>query len=774
MSRFRLICFYASVLAAAVATDGLFAAETADSANKALDLSLARRLDIGSPTEKDDSPTYFSAFKQIGTPNEIIKLIDDAEVRRGGVVLRGDTITYTFSSDEVYSNGHALVAKGGTIFEGPWLTYKLDAETGEMPDAKFRYLPNSMRGTSEKIELEGDGKAKMCNAIITTCEEGSKAWWISADTLDLNQIDESGTAYNSALYIGGIPVIYSPYLTFPISEKRRSGLLTPTFGMNSNLGVNFEIPYYWNIAPNYDYTITAKPMTKRGLMIGNEFRYLQPSFGGTVKYDVLFKDKETKHYRYALDFKHYQRFGKSGPHLGVDYQKVSDDDFISDFSTDLRESSEDVLPQNVWLSFNRTYWSTSLGVYKNQTLRPEGRYVEKPYEREPQFNLSAFVADFHGFELSSRLTATRFKRGYKNTSYRANSGDGDRTMINSTISYPLQGSFWHLIPKAEYSMTWYSNLKNQARGIDEHSERMLPIFSIDGGLVFERNSNIFGKAMDQTIEPRLYYVYIPYRNQSRMPNFESSAADLNFAELFSPNLYSGYDRISNANQLSGTITTRFIDADTGEEWFNATIGQRYYFDDQKVGLWWGQVANTQNKSDLLAATQFTLVKGLKAEASIQYSSAWSQLAKVMAGFRYHPQEHSTISLYYQYNYNPTFDNRPEYDNYYNIKQIDLGFQWPVVKDLFAVGRYNYSLRSKKIIESLLGFEYRAGCWILRAAVQRYVRTENRTTTNFFLELELVGLGSFGSSPIKAIGEGIIGYQPVGPKPVEVGRYDYYE
>lgn len=770
MSRFRLICLCSAVLAAMAAAVSVHA-ETKNKGD-ALNLSLVRRLDPGASTENEAGMTYFSSFEQIATPNESVKLIDDAEVRRGGVVLRADSITYTFSSDEVYANGNALVAKSGAVFEGPWLSYKLDAQTGQMPEAKFRYLPSSLRGSSEKVELLGDGQAKMCNAIITSCEEGSNAWWISAETLDVDQVDESATGHNAKLYIGGIPVFASPYLTFPISDKRRTGFLTPKFGMNSNLGVNLDIPWYWNIAPNYDYTITAKPMTKRGLMIANEFRYLQPSFGGEVKYEVLFKDRETDHYRYSLDIKHYQRFGENGPHLGVDYQKVSDNNYLSDFSTTIRESSENILPQNVWLSFNRTYWSSSLGVYKNQTLRPDNWWTEQPYEKEPEFNLSAFVADYHGFQFSSRLTATRFKMGDNDHIGRSASGDGDRTMINSSVSYPMQGSYWFLTPKAEYSMVWYSNIKNATADIDKSSHRMLPIFSIDGGLIFERNTTLFGRATDQTLEPRLFYVYIPYRDQSRMPNFESSDADLNFAELFSPNRYTGYDRISNANQLAGTLTTRFIDSETGEEWFNATVGQRYYFEDQKVGLFWSNPGTTQNKSDLLAATQFTLTKGLKAEMAIQYSSAWSKLSKATAGFRYHPQDHSTISLYYQYNYNPN-DTRVEYYNT-NIEQIDLGVQWPVKKDLYAVGRYNYSLRSKKVIESLIGLEYRAGCWILRGAIQRYVRSENRTTTNFFLELELVGLGSFGSSPIQALGEGIIGYQPIGPKPVEVGRYDYYE
>ena len=569
-----------------------------------------------------------------------------------------------------------------------------------------------------------------------------------------------------------MPILASPYFSFPVGGQRKTGFLTPRFGVSSTLGVNLEIPFYWNIAPNYDFTFTPKPMSKRGVLLGNQFRYLQPSFSGELDYDVIFKDRETDNRRYALAWKHYQRFD-FGATLGVDYQKVSDDDYFSDFSTTIRESSENILNQNVWLSYGKTYWSTYLGVYKNQTLSPDNHYgTEKPYEKIPEFSLSGYAADFHGLALSTRLTATRFRRGSNNYGLRHQSGDGYRTMINSSVSYPLMGSYWFFTPKVDYSMTWYSDITDASPGINHSSSRMLPIFSLDSGLVFERDTNIFGRDTEQTLEPRLFYAYIPYRDQSMMPNFDSSEADMNFAELFSPNKFTGYDRISNANQLSAVLTTRYLDSKTGKEWFSASVGERFYFEDQRVGLYWTKPGETKNRSDLLAQAQFSLFEGWKLEGGFQYSTEWSRVSKANAGIRYNPREFSTVSLYYRYNYNP-WDTRDAYYNT-NIKQLDFAFQWPLVKDLYALGRYNYSFRDKKVIDSLVGLEYRAGCWILRGAVQRYVRTEGRATTNFFLELQLVGLGTVGSSPIKVLSESIIGYKPLGPRPVEVGRYDYYE
>ena len=220
------------------------------------------------------------------------------------------------------------------------------------------------------------------------------------------------------------------------------------------------------------------------------------------------------------------------------------------------------------------------------------------------------------------------------------------------------------------------------------------------------------------------------------------------------------------------MTTRFIDSQTGKDWFSATVGQRYHFTDEKVDIYWNEINRKNLKSDIIGMTEFTLIKDWKAELGVQYSTLWKKFSKTTAGVRYNPAKYSNIGLYYRYNYDPT-DTREAFYNS-NIKQLDLSFQWPVTRDLYALGRYNYSIRDKKVIDSLIGLEYREGCWIFRSAIQRYVRSAGRTTTNFFFELELVGLGAFGSSPIEALQQSITGYQPLSPRPIEVGRYDYYE
>ncbi len=742
----------------------------------------ARQLDTKAPTERDDSSVYMSAYRMESVPDETLTLIDDAEVRKGGSVIKGDKITYTFSSDEVHVVGNAYVSRSSASFEGPELTYRLDAETGSINDTKFKYLPNQIRGSAKSTEFLGDGKAKMCNAIITTCKEGDRSWWIETEDLDLDFVDEEAWGKDAYLYLHGIPVFRTPIITFPLSAKRRSGFLVPQIGVNTSLGFNMELPFYWNIAPNYDFTETFKPMTKRGMLFGNQFRYLQPSFGGQIDYDIMFHDKNTGSKRYYLGVKHTQVLPWDIK-FNVNYNRVSDDNYLSDFSRDIRESSEDVLKQNIWLSINKTYWSTSLGVYKNQTLRPDGYYVEQPYQKVPEFKLRGFVADLKGFSVATGFTATRFESGHNiwGTSSiprgKSRSGDGDRFMITGEASYPMLGSWWFLTPKVEYNAAWYNRVtggKYNSGSTDIHrtGSRTIPIYTLDAGLIFERNFTLIGREMEQTLEPRLYYAYIPYRDQKHLANFESSEADLSFATLFTANRYTGYDRISDANQLTAALTTRFIDSSTGKDWFNATIGQRYYFRDQKVGIYWADSTDTSQRSDILGATEFTLIKDLRLELSAQYSTTLKTFNKTTAGFRYNPEKNSIVSFFYRYNFNPNDTRDPYYNS--NIKQVDLSFQWPLFTDFYGLGRYAWSIRDKKAIDALIGFEYREGCWIFRSVVQRYARTEGKYATHFFFELELTGLGALGSSPISSLRQSITGYRPVGVDPTEVGRYDYYE
>ncbi len=720
-------------------------------------LKLERLLNEKREAPKDGVSSFARADRIEGEPNDQLILRGDAELRHGGTVVRGNTITYTQATDEVEADGNAQVARGGAVFTGPSLRYKIDAQTGEMPRAAYTYAPRRLRGTSSLLEFLGENRTRLDEAKLTTCRPGDESWWVQAEQLDIDDADETATGSAARIYFKDVPIFAAPWFSFPISDKRRSGILTPGFALSSTLGLDIKVPYYWNIAPNYDYTITPRLMSKRGLMLGNEFRYLEPTFRGIARYEVINNDRVTDTRRDAISLQH-EYSSPTGLAAGINYNRVSDDTFLTDFSSNIVDSSQTVLAQDAFVSYSQPLWNGAVRVTKNQTLRLPDVPYSKPYEREPQITFNNYLADWKGFEISNGLEATRFVH--------PDLPSGSRTIINPKISYPILRPGWFVIPKAQYLATWYSMDQGSTPTLDSSSQRLMPIASVDSGLIFERDTNWFGRAAEQTLEPRLYYAYIPYRDQSRLPNYDSAYADFNFAQLFTENIYSGMDRIGEANQLSATLTTRILDSETGDERLRAAIGQRYYFTDQRVTLP-GAAPTTNLRSDVLASVGARLAREWSADMSAQYSAQLGQFVRVSGGVRWQPRPASVLGIYYRYNLSPN-------DPTGSIKQIDVAAQWPLTRDLYGVARYNYSLLANKPLETLAGIEYRADCWVLRAVAQRYTTSTQTETSTFFLQLELSGLGGVGVNPLEALRRNIPGYQALNPLPREPGRFEFYE
>jgi LPS-assembly protein len=718
-------------------------------ASQPLQLRLDRLL-ADRPTAPDEqSPTYARARTIEGSPGERLVLKGEAEIRRGGTVVRGDSITYTQITDEVSVEGNARLFREGAVFTGPRLDFKVDAQTGTMPDVNFSYAPRQGRGDASLIEFLGNQRARIVQARFTTCAPGDDAWWVQAESIEVDTFDESVSASSARLYFKGVPIFASPWLAFPLGDRRRSGVLTPSFGLSSTLGTDARIPIYWNIAPNRDYTITPRLMSKRGVLLENEFRYLEPTFRGTLAYDVIPRDRRLQQSRDFLAARH-EYSSPLGFGAGFNYNRVSDDNYFVDFSNSIVGTSQKVLPQDAYLTYGQPYWNAAVRVTRNQTLQDPLAPITKPYERVPQTTINGYIADWRGFEAGIALDGTRFEHPSLET--------GSRYVADAQVAYPLLAPGWFVVPKARFSATSYS-LDPRFRQQRNHT-RSLPILSLDTGLVFDRDTNWFGSRAQQTLEPRLFYTYIPYRDQSGLPNFDSALAELNYAQLFSENIYSGLDRIAEANQLTFALTTRILDAETGAERLRAAIGQRYYFSPQRVTLP-GETPRSENSTDLLAAVSAQLGRYWAADFAAQYSAERSELVRAAVGARWQPRRASVISAYYRYRAD-------------DISQLDFAAQWPLSRQWYAVGRYNYSLRNRRTIEAIAGFEYLQDCWLLRFAAQRFVTATQTTTTNFFIQLELHGLTSVGTSALTLLQRNIPGYQRLNPVPTIPGRFDYYE
>ncbi|HIU38006.1 MAG TPA: LPS-assembly protein LptD [Candidatus Aphodousia faecigallinarum] len=767
-------------VACALACASLSHAQTDD----CLRLRTAASLSDAPQVVNDNSASFISADQMETTDDQII-LTGDAEVRRARTIIRGNNITYTQSTDTVDVKGDAVVLRDGVRFAGPELNYQIETETGEMQDASYAYPARRIQGKTKYARFESGQSTQLRDATLSTCKPGSKAWWIQADTLTIDETTNLATVHDASFHLAGLPVMGLPYAFFPVGTERQSGLLAPTISLSSDLGLDYAQPIYWNIAPNYDYTFTPRLVTKRGVILGNEFRFLTPNMGGTLNYDWMPHDRHEDESRYGARVDGWAQWNDI--RFRANYNRVSDGDYLDDFSGNLAESDESVLPQDLFMTYGKDFWHASLSVQKNQVLnRDHHAPIDKPYEKVPQFAWNAYYADFHGFEISSTFEATKFK--HKDEDFKP---EGDRFYMQHSVAYPMRGAAWFVTPKAmitgvSYNLTGLNNLDQQFResiGYEKNSQFIVPTFSLDTGLIFERDASWFGTDATQTFEPRLFYVYTPYRDQSKMPVFDSSYADLSFGSFFMENEFTGHDRVSEANQVSLILTSRYLDRKTGFEWLRASIGQRFYFSDQDVALnrytinnWrWYQNGNRSTeglnqdkKSDYLGNVTAHLTKDVVVSTTAQYSTDESRFTRINAGIRWQPKSSAVMGLYYRY------DDLPTTALADRIKQIDFGVQWPLTNTLYGLARYNYALDESKPVEMLAGIEYVADCWALRLVGQRTLDSEDRYDTTFFIQLELTGLGSVGSDPIEDLRRAIPGYRPTTDQPGPAGLYDYYE
>jgi len=430
---------------------------------------------------------------------------------------------------------------------------------------------------------------------------------------------------------------------------------------------------------------------------------------------------------------------------------VSDDLYFADFGSNIVVASQTILPQEYYASYAQTYFSTALRVTRNQTLLDPLAPVVKPYERIPQVTFNALNTNWRGFDLRLNAEAVRFEHPRLET--------GERYILNPSLSYPWLAPGWFIVPRVQLHATRYELESGSRANLDEH-RRTLPIVSLDAGLVFERLGRWLGEDVTQTLEPRLYYALIPFREQNTLPNFDSALGDFNFAQLFSENVFVGGDRIGEANQWTAALVSRWLDPVSGAERMRGAVGQRFYNAPQRVRLPGGS-ERTEQSSDLLLALSGRLSRSWLADVALQHSNTLNQMVRATVNMRYQPRAASVINLAYRYKLD-------------DLEQYDLAVQWPISGRWYGVGRANYSARDGDWVEVLGGFEYKADCWIARFAVQRFTTTAATATTQFFFSLELIGLGSVGTGPLDQLRRNIPGYQVISPPPVQPGRFEVYE
>lgn len=686
--------------------------------------------------EEENAPATVSAERMTGRPDREIILEQDVEIIRGPTTINADKATYRVMEDEVEAAGNLRMRRFGDTFTGDELRLRIEEGRGYVLNPTYHLELNNARGEAERIDFESRDHATITDGTYSTCEGPDPDWYLKASRLKLDNSRDIGHATKTVVYFKGVPILGTPAMSFPLSEERKSGVLPPTIGTTNRGGLEVTVPYYFNIAPNRDLTLYPKLIARRGMQLGVEGRYLSETYAGQTKVEVLPDDREANRDRWAITSTHTQSLT---PRLsyGWNINSASDDDYPSDFSQSITEGVQRLLPRDVYATYYGTYWNAVARASNYQVLQDPAAPIAIPYDRLPQLTFNAARYDVQGLDWTATSELTRF--------WHDDFVRGNRFYVNPKVALPLIAPGYFLTPKLSLHASAYQ-LENPGTRSTQDLSRVLPTFSIDSGLAFERDATLFGNPVTQTLEPRLFYVYTPYRNQNDFPIFDTAEADLSFAQLFNENRFVGNDRISDANQLTAAVISRYIGS-SGAEYLRLAIGQRFYFTEQRVTL--GPVRN-DSRSDLLMSASGQITPTIVADVNVQYSQNLNSTRRSNYGIRWQPGPMKVLNIQYR-------QDRPN-----NLEQFDTSAQWPLANRWYGVGRINYSLPEKKVSEALLGFEYKADCWIFRLVSQRIPTATGQSTTALFFQLELTGLTRLGSNPLDALRNSIPGYQMVSP------------
>ncbi|NWG39091.1 MAG: LPS-assembly protein LptD [Hydrogenophilaceae bacterium] len=710
---------------------------------RASDAPLILKKDIelrGSQVAGNQGPLFLSADVVQSISENVIEASGKVEARKAGQNFFADTLRYDRALNQIEASGKVRLEQSKLVVSGSRLKLQLDSHTGFLIDPKYRILPApdvriTGRGEAKKLEFAGQEIYSAKDATYTTCPVGNDDWYLKVADLEIDQNRQVGTARNVLLTFKDVPLLYAPWADFSLNDARKTGFLPPTIGFTGKSGLDITLPYYFNLAPNYDATLYPRLLASRGIQLGSEFRYLMPSYHGEAALEFLPDDQTDKRSRWLATMNHDHRFNSRLRGV-INFLRVSDDEYFRDLSNQVTVTSRSILPQEGTLTYEGYNWQAGLRVQQLQVLQdPDAPINPTPYNRLPQVTLSG--------NRQLRDLKAEIESEYVHFEH-PTLVDGKRLTLYPSIRLPYQTSSYFITPKLGYHFTRYELENNPV--YPEQKNRSLPIASLDTGLFMERDFSFRGKSYLQTLEPRAFYVNVPYRNQNDIPLFDSAPLDLSFAQIFTENQFTGSDRINDANQLTLALTSRFIDESNGLERLKVAFGQRYYFSSQKVTLNPGDPVRDSSSTDLLALLSGQINDAWRLDSGWQFDTDLGKTIKSTISASYRPAPGRAASMGYRF-----LDG--------SVEQLDSAFQWPLTSRLYSLARANYSFRDNRLIEGLAGLEYNGGCWVLRGVVQRIATAEKDVSNSFYLQLELNGMGRLGASPMSALKESIPGYIP---------------
>ncbi|MCW8854841.1 MAG: LPS assembly protein LptD [Gammaproteobacteria bacterium] len=693
------------------------------------------------PEDKKDE-TRISAKQVQNAAGDITIFTDDVVIERDKLKLRADQVIFDRPNQklDIQGNIHIDAENMGIDSEGGWL--QLDSNLGEFTNSQY-FVPDShYRGRTPDLSLQGKKQTLLINSSFTSCPENNEDWSLDTSLLKLNHETQTGTAKHAVLWFKNIPIFYTPYISFPLGDERRSGFLMPQFGTSSSRGGELGIPWYWNIAPNQDAIITPRVMKKRGTQIKTDYRYLTQNSNGQMNIEYLDKDKQLKDKRYLVKFNNHSDIGE---HLDFDIliNDASDSNYFEDLGSSIAISNTTHLERNSCFNYAQGIWTTSLFAQTYETIDQAIALINRPYRRLPQLTITGkdnlFDSDFT-WSLNSEWVDFDHESDSKIK--------GQRFDIQPKVSWPLMGNAWFFTPSAGFEYSSYT-LTDATGNPISIEDRSISISSIDTGLFFERE--VSGHYI-QTLEPRLYYLYIPYKDQSNIPLFDTGEYDFSFAHLFRENRFTGIDRIGDSNQVTLALSSRLLDKNTGSEFLSLSIGQIFYDEDRQVTL--DNTVATNNQSDVISELSGQR-NNFKSRATVQWNPETREADRQSFQINYKNDARQIVNLGYRFRRDPV-------DETNNLEQTDFSFNWPINNQYSIFSRWNRSLTEKRDIETLFGIEYDSCCWSMRILGQRYLKT---TDTNDFhdssimFQLILKGLGSVSDKEASnIIKHAILGYQ----------------
>jgi LPS-assembly protein len=695
------------------------------------------------PTErkslKDEPISLSSDQATAGVNDGNVTLRGNVDVRQGDREIHADQVQYD-------KNTGAIKSQGGIDYTDPLMhvtgeggDYSPDGGA-EFKSAQFELLQRSARGSADSLQLTPAGVISLQGVKFTTCPAPDAAWQLRAKSIDLDTRNRVGTGHGAQVEFQGVPLIYLPWVSFPLGGERKSGFLFPSIGTTSRSGAQLAVPYYFNIAPNADFTFDPILYTRRGADVGGDLRLLTQGEHSELSWNYLPHDDVFGDSRSRVRLENVTEL-PGNFRFSVDATNLSDSHYFEDFAQSSETTSTAFVERRATLSYRDEHWRIDGEAQQYQTIDNTLLPTDRPYARVPSLTASADYGfgpgDLVRYGFDSEVV--NFQRSVGETGWRMD------LMPSASINFDGPGYF--VRPAVAWRGTRYQ-LDDVPAGLPRSPSRTLPIASFDTGLLFERDPGSSGRKI--TLEPRLLYLYVPYRNQANLPVFDTAVPDLNLVELFRTNRYVGADRMSDANQVSLGVTSRLLDARDGRQFISATLGQTFYFETPRV-LLPGETPPTHDHSDLVGQLTLSAFKNWNAGIGLQWDPTTSLRQREEIDVQYRPSGEEVVNLAYRFQRDL-------------LEQADISVAWPLSQHWNVFARGVYSLKDSEAIERFVGFEYRACCWKVRMLARRFVSTRpvgtgntGQQDTGVFLQLELTGLASVGSAADTFLTESIRGY-----------------